>query len=148
MKNLISFFLILATLSFGCKKNSNNISELQTVNDTINIKEINILTSFKNNNYPSSLKDSTICNKWMLSKEDIKKVITLSKKINNSQWDYAYDHLPCQYSGKLKFKNNEYDFNLNSGAWLEINYKNSIIRYGYEMNDYEKYFLSSPLDND
>ena len=52
MKNLISFFLILATLSFGCKKNSNNISELQTVNDTINIKEINILTSFKNNNYP------------------------------------------------------------------------------------------------
>lgn len=150
MKNQYLLFIsILIFIFFGCKNielQENNISYTNfTKVDSINLKRVKIISLDKNNSYPSSLQDTTICNNWVLTKYDVGEIFSKSIGINSSEWNYYYDHLPCSYSGKLNFDNKSYNFNINGGSWLTVYLNDTVYRYGCKDTICKKYFLSEPL---
>ncbi|MGS2762811.1 hypothetical protein [Sinomicrobium sp. M5D2P9] len=118
----------------------NSITDLKKI-----IDQIEILSLKKANNYPSSLKDTTICKEWKLDKRVVKEILGHSRPITPHEWNYLFEQLPCTYSGKLKYQEKTYSFTINSGAWFTTDLLSSDSLFGYGCFDKEcqKYFLSN-----
>lgn len=116
--------------------------------DSFSIKKALVLSYVKSSKYPSSLNDTTACKTWVISKEDINKIFKLSKKMTGHEWHYLFDHLPCMYYGKVQYNGEEYKYTLNSGSWIRIQYKDSLLWYGCFEKECEKYFLSKVWNPD
>lgn len=93
----------------------------------------------------SSLKDTTICKDWNIKENKLKHIIKSSTPISTDEWHYAFDVLPCELVGQIQFKNEIYDFSINSGSWIDIGQKNGeAIRMGYFEKEESNLFLSQP----
>ena len=154
---LISMGIMCCTTIASNKKESEKSSILDTSSNTpvqekmdrivFNSSEkIEIISLMKTNNYPSSLKDTSICMNWKLNKQNLPDILKSFVKISSPEWHYSYDHLPCAYQGKLMYKGNTYTFDINGGSWLSINYPDSVIRYGCRDSSCIDFFLSQPIE--
>ncbi|MGB0178142.1 MAG: hypothetical protein ACPF9D_13320, partial [Owenweeksia sp.] len=75
----------------------------------------------KSPEYSSSQTDTSICDGWVLSKQNIQLIIREARLINTSEWHILFDHLPCVMNGVLVQSGKEYEFSVNAGSWLRIN---------------------------
>ncbi|MCX2745318.1 carboxypeptidase-like regulatory domain-containing protein [Mangrovivirga sp. M17] len=106
-------------------------------------KDFDIVDLQKSNDYPSSDTDTAKCEKWTLSKAEIKKIINESKPINGPEWHHLFGHYPCSIDGILIQNSAEYDYSINSGAWLTISSSDTTLMFGSFKEENNKYFLDS-----
>jgi len=100
-----------------------------------------ILKIKKTDDFPSSMKDTEICNDWNLTKNEIQKIITESKTINGSEWHVLFGHYTCNIDAKLIQNKNEFEASINGGAWFFIRSKDTTQMFGSFKKENEKYFL-------
>jgi hypothetical protein len=116
-----------------------------------NRKSFDLKSSFeivslrKTNDYPSSLKDTTICLGWTLDRQEIKKVIELSEPIDGPDWHHLFEHLPCRIIGVVKQNEQPYGLSINGGAWFTISSSDTTLMYGSFSRKNNKYFLKKAL---
>jgi hypothetical protein len=105
--------------------------------------EFEIIDFKKSNDYPSSDTDTTVCLKWDLNKFEVKKLIKESRPISGPEWHHLFGHYPCRIHGKILQNHNEFEFSLNSGAWLTVSSSDTTLMFGSFNEENNKYFLHS-----
>ena len=106
--------------------------------------DFSILDISRPHDYPSSLDDSSICEGWELSENEITEIIRGAQEISGVLWDFSFDHLPCNHRAILVQGQKEYNLSLNGGSWMSISSPDSSIRMGVFDKKFEPYFLSEP----
>src|SRR5690554_410742 len=101
----------------------------------------------QNNNFPSSSKDTLICDTWKLDEKVISKFIRASNEINGSEWHVLFDHLPCGYEAIIYQNEHEFNLYINGGSWFTISSSNKTKRYGYFGSE-KSFFLSDSWRED
>lgn len=162
MKKLFALLIILTLIS--CDNSKSHRNEVTQVNDTIanfgklNDEQKGCLTSFqlsdsfaileikKSRNRQSSLKDTTLCNNWTLTKNDAERILNDSEIISEPDWHHLFDHLPCSFSGQLGQNDMTFDFEINAGSWLTVTCGDSTVRLGNFKKENEHLFLSTAMD--
>jgi len=112
------------------------------------VQNVSIKSLDKINDYPSSEKRTDICLGWNVTLNDVQKAFRLSEQISSGIWGYSYDHLPCAYRGKLVLDGEEYNYSMNGGGWLEIEFNTSTTRYGCSEQACQQYFLLSKVEKE
>ena len=125
------------------EKDSLLISEKKIKQFLANTKDIRII-EFNKSMIETSMPDSTVCKKWNLKEEDVIEIIKKNKSISKEELHYLFDMNTCVYNGKMTYNNKNYDFTINSGGYIYINYNN--IRLGCFTGDCTKYFLTTGED--
>lgn len=113
-----------------------------------NEQTFEILNVKKLTNYPSSDNDTIQCLNWGLSIENIRGIIKDSRLINGQEWNYLFEHYPCDISGQLKQKDNSYNFHINAGSWLTLKLQDTTICLGYFDKKYRHLFIGEPLSEE
>ena len=153
IKNTATYIFILIVLALSsCSqptKQHKPVAQIDKKEETKVLKNFDpkikysILNIRKNNDYPSSMSDTTICKEWHLNEVEIKQIIEDAKTISSSDWHYLFDHLPCGIDAQLQQDNNEFDLSINGGAWFTIGSTDTTIMYGSFEEENNKFFLSS-----
>jgi hypothetical protein len=115
--------------------------DIRSVKIFENDKNFKIIDLFEQTGSTSREQDKTICKQWLLSKEQISKIIKQAEPITNHEWHYMFLHLPCFVSGQIIQNNNLYHYKINGGSWIRIYTKDTSILYGSFKKENEKYFL-------
>jgi hypothetical protein len=84
------------------------------------------------------------CESWVLTQNEIKKVILVSEEITGEEFHHFYDVLPCYYIGDALIDNKRVKYTLNSGAFANLSFADTAITLGYKKNNYAKYFIIGP----
>lgn len=114
----------------------------------LNIEDIKILSKEKKFLHWSSDKDTLACQKWKLSDQSIKFILKNGEPIDNRTFHYAFDVYCCVFEGKLKYKNEIIDYQINAGSWIDIGNDKTSLRMGYFKKDaLKKGFFSTPESN-
>ncbi len=150
MTNRIFIFVLLLTLIVNCKTNTNdhgykheaNVNKSEKI-DTLrylidNIDSIKVV-SLEKGYMETSLPDSLICETWILTEDDFRDIIKNTRKIDYDDLHYLYDTQTCIYKGIIEVNNEHYDFFINSGGWVYLDFGS--ITLGCFDEKCEKYFL-------
>ena len=105
-----------------------------------------ILTVNKSNDYPSSETDTSYCTDWILTKQEIEKIIKECEPISGYEWGQLFEHWPCLYTGNIEQNELYYDYELNAGGWMVIFEADTNYWLGNFKKENEKCFLSSAWD--
>lgn len=106
-------------------------------------EDFEVLELQKSVDNPPSYKDTTSCNKWTLSKTEIKKIIKESKPITGPEWHYLFGHYPCKIHGIIVQNSRKYEYSVNSGAWFRISSSDKTLLFGSFKEENNKYFLDT-----
>ena len=110
-----------------------------TFDPSENFEVINIK---KNNSYPSSSNDKTICKNWNLTSNDIKTFIPDLKQIDISEWHHLFDQLPYNIDAQVIQDKNKFNISINGGSWLNIRMPDTLLYFGNYKEKNNKYFIS------
>ena len=125
------------------EKDSLLISEKKIKQFLANTKDIRII-EFNKSMIETSMPDSVVCKNWNLKEEDVIEIIKKNKSISKEELHYLFDMNTCVYNGKMTYNNKNYDFTINSGGYIYINYNNILL--GCFTGDCTKYFLTTGED--
>lgn len=123
-------------------------SEIKLFNQFNSTQTFDIINTKNSSNYPSSDNDTTQCTNWILSNDDIKRIIKDSRLINGPEWHYIFEHFPCNISGQLKQNDNSINFRINAGAWLTLELIDTTVYLGVFDKKYRHLFLYGPWDDE
>lgn len=98
--------------------------------------------------YPSSYKDTAICQAWNLSPAEVKTILQNAEAISGREWHYLFGHYPCQIHGKLQQGAHQFEYSINSGAWLSISSVDTNMLYGIFKAEFNQFFLDSAWTED
>lgn len=112
--------------------------------DTIYFKNVSVLRLEAINDYPSSQKDKTICKTWELNENSIKTILRYIKPISNIRLDAQFSTLACNYKSTIEINGENYNLNINGGAWVEVTNSKLEGRIGCFNKKCLQYFLSEP----
>lgn len=89
-------------------------------------------------------KPSKSCDKWKMSDEILRKILTISKPISEAEKNYLYDIKVCSYDLKLKFNNQVFLITTNGGGWTSImnKAKTDYLLLGCNTKECKQYFIS------
>jgi tetratricopeptide (TPR) repeat protein len=104
-----------------------------------------ILSSDRSITAQSSERDTSMCNGWTISRNNLYKIIRHSKLTGGTEWDLSFDVLPCIIKGQLKQKGQLYNFEVNGGSWLYLKSKDTTVILGDYNPDDQKYFIQAPM---
>jgi len=90
--------------------------------------------------------DTNACKNWNIFKGDLQKIIKGFKKIGGTEWDLTFEVLPCIIKGQLKQNKQNYNFEINAGAWMYVHCRDTVLIFGNFKKQNEKYFLSKADD--
>lgn len=124
------------------------LKELKPVLPFDTLSDFNIISFELVTKYPSSDKDTSKCEKWSLTDENIKQIIKSSHLINSIEWDIQFSHLPCAATGHLIQNDKEFNFSVNSGSWMTISDSDTTIMLGYFDSELSYLFLDEPWDGE
>ena len=119
---------------------SDSTLDLQFLRGEFVITEINYTTD-----YPSSETDTSICDSWDLSEEQIRLIISNSTHLDPSDWHYLYEHLPCSIEVGLISNSDTLELEINGGAFLFLYVADKTILLSDTLQEHEALFLSSPI---
>ena len=97
---------------------------------------------YRDNSYPSSETDTTICEDWAITKRQMEVLLTKIEPIDASTKHHTFDHLPCTFRAKIQQNNQIFKLMVNAGAWLEISAKDTTWIYRNSDTLLNKLFLS------
>ena len=162
----IKMQLLWTILLFSCNANSDkdNHSKILAISDTANyltlekkdsvIKksaklfdnhlpfQILSLTDMLNKNTTDT--DTSKCNSWTLTRENVLQIIKNSESIDGTTWDLSFLVLTCTKSVIILQSGQHYDAEINAASFFSINNGDTTVLYGnYEKSD-RKYFLGAP----
>ena len=136
----------IKTQKFKGHDSIQNSDSSHTINDAKFIfdphKSFQVMTTRRVITKQSSLKDTSICKGWTVSKKDIAKVIHDSNPIDGTEWDLTFNVSPCVIAGKLKQEGNSYQFEVNAGSWIYIKCSDTTLILGNYKKGDQKYFLA------
>ncbi|WP_229712499.1 hypothetical protein [Marivirga lumbricoides] len=101
--------------------------------------DFEIINLQKLNQYPASDPDTTTCINWNLNKLEVKKNIRESQ-ISGPEWHYMFGHYPCRIHGKILQDSVEFEYSINSGAWLTISLSDTTLLLGSFKEENNNYF--------
>ncbi|BDD03612.1 hypothetical protein [Aureibacter tunicatorum] len=87
-----------------------------------------------------------MCQSWELNKSEIKKVFAESRAINGPEWHHLFGVLPCQIIGTISQNDQQYEFSINSGAWVTVSSSDTTLLFGNFEKANNKYFLMEALE--
>ena len=105
------------------------------------------IISFKNaiDKYTTD-KDTTKCNRWVLTKSDIKKIIKNSEPIDGTTWDLNFLVLTCTKAVSVIQAGQQFKVELNAGSFFWVNNGDTSVLFGdYKVSD-RKYFIEGPAN--
>ncbi len=102
---------------------------------------LRLITS--NRQYPSSAKDTTICNNWLLSLPQISELISQLTPLSGEDWHHLFEHLPCQVVGELDQDGVSYSFSINGGSWSTVTSKDTTIYFGDVTGRFKSSFITA-----
>ncbi|MCF6349698.1 MAG: hypothetical protein L3J23_01535 [Flavobacteriaceae bacterium] len=108
-----------------------------------NTEEVKVI-AFNKGMIETSIPDSSICKKWILKREDVIQIIKKNRPISRKELHYLFDMNTCVYNGKIRYKNKNYNFTINSGGFIYLKYNDILL--GCFTGDCTKYFLSTGED--
>lgn len=168
MKMYFATLLVITTISCSSNVNhDNDLNEIENINDTIqvvtdekeedsesftnsfkeednsfvfnDIKILSIKKVFDKNRYPELNDD---CAKWIITKEDIVNVVSISEKMTGTDMEYLYNTLPCEYEGELIIDGKEYYYSINAGSYIIlVDDKDNSTYLGCSNKKCEKFFI-------
>lgn len=86
------------------------------------------------------------CKDWKLNKKDIVQIMRSSVPINNHDFMYLYDVLPCLVEGTLQTGGKKYTYSVNAGSFMTLSNGDTTYYYGCSAKECEKYFLTTGGD--
>lgn len=86
------------------------------------------------------------CTDWSLNSEGIIEIIKLSKHISGEEMHHMYYRLPCEVTGKLRWRNKSYDFMINAGSFLYLSSPDTVFYMGCSDEKCIRYFLMPSED--
>lgn len=93
-------------------------------------------------NYPSSMRDTTLCKTWKMDTEILHAIIKKAKPVSSMEWHHLFGHFSCQMTGVILQKGKEYDFSVNAGAWMNVSNEDSNLILGNFDRAFDKYFIA------
>ena len=108
-------------------------------------ESFSVLKFEANKDHPSSGNIPECLNAdWTLTERQIEQIIKESEAIAGTDWDLLFEHLPCQVTGTLMQKEQQFNFKINSGCWLWIACGDSTLMFGSFKKETMPLFLSVP----
>lgn len=158
------FFWIL--LLFGCHSNSNTdrhlkISSLSDTAKTLapdnksseskklvnlfdNHQPFEIISFINTLNKHTTDTDTSKCSRWILTKQDIEKIIKNSEPIDGTTWDLSFLVLTCTKSVSVVQSGQQFKVEINAASFFWVNNGDTSVLFGdYKKSD-RKYFIEGP----
>ncbi len=118
------------------------------VKDTLSLNDIVFSNPIDKSSYPSSQKDTSVCDNWKVDDQTLKEILKNSTPISSGVWHYAYDHLACSYLTEFSSNNKKYKMSINGGSWISISAENIEGKIGCPEKECMEFFLSEPISLD
>jgi hypothetical protein len=134
------FKIIYPLCLFSCLLISNSDQQKEIFNSDAPFEII----SFKYSLNEMSSGDTTECNNWKISYNQLLEVIRKSQIITGEEWHNNFLVYPCCYEGQLVQNSDTLKFSLNAGGWLRITGNDTSAIMGDYAPEHQPFFVSGP----